>query len=186
MGDYLRYAETTAQGGVAPPCPLGRFLCRLKLAGRHLSASLVLLELKAELLALAEGAEARAFDRRDMNENVIAAVVGLDETKALGGVEPLHCTNRHVRCPCCASVRARQMTRAIKFSERIEEDSGARSEEQAWRATEPKRYSIADTALYFAQLQDDRRTVARRLPTLGSIDPSPGRHEGGMPVRAQA
>src|SRR5580692_4734256 len=85
------------------PVQLGRFLSALKLAGRHLAASLVFFELEADLLALVERAEAGALDGRDVDEDVRAAVVGLDEAVALGGVEPLHCANRHIRCPCYAS-----------------------------------------------------------------------------------
>src|SRR6476469_2149731 len=37
--------------------------------------------------------------RRDMNEDIIAAVIGLNEAVALLLVEPLHSTNRHVSLP---------------------------------------------------------------------------------------
>jgi hypothetical protein len=50
----------------------------------------------AHLGTLIEAAKARSFDGRDMDENVLAAVVRLNEAVALGRVEPLHCTHRHV------------------------------------------------------------------------------------------
>src|SRR5690349_10010767 len=71
--------------------PLGR----LELAGGHLAAALIALDLEGDLLALVEGTQARAFDGADVHEHVRAPLVGLDEAKALGGVEPLHSTGRH-------------------------------------------------------------------------------------------
>jgi hypothetical protein len=34
-----------------------------------------------------------------MDEHVLAAAIGLDETKPLGRVKPLHCSGRHVPPP---------------------------------------------------------------------------------------
>src|SRR5271170_5053142 len=42
------------------------------------------------LLALVEGRQAGLLDRRDMDENVLAAALGLNEPITLGRVEPLH------------------------------------------------------------------------------------------------
>jgi|SRR5689334_7106187 len=48
------------------------------------------------LLPLIEGAEAGAFDRRDVDEYVLASTtVRLNKTIAFGRVEPLHSTGRH-------------------------------------------------------------------------------------------
>ena len=46
--------------------------------------------IEAHILPLVEGTHAGAFDGADMNENVFAAVYGLNETKALLAVKPLH------------------------------------------------------------------------------------------------
>src|SRR5258708_466850 len=67
----------------------------LELAGGHLAATLVALELEGDLLAFVERSEARAFHGRDVDENVRAAVVRLDEAEALGGVKPLHGADGH-------------------------------------------------------------------------------------------
>ena len=45
-------------------------------------------DVKADFLPLIEGAHAGAFNRADMNEDVIAAVGGLNEAEALLAVKP--------------------------------------------------------------------------------------------------
>ncbi len=53
----------------------------------------------AHLDALIEGAQAGLLNSRDVHKYVFAAAVGLDKAISLVGVEPLHCTNRHVLSP---------------------------------------------------------------------------------------
>lgn len=53
------------------------------------------LDLERNLLAFGETRKTRPFDRTDMDEHVIAAVIGLDESEALLTIEPLDCTRRH-------------------------------------------------------------------------------------------
>src|SRR3569833_552832 len=60
------------------------------------------LELERNLVAFVQRAHARPFDRGDVHKHIGSAVVRLDETKALRGVEPLHSTGRH-RCPLSLS-----------------------------------------------------------------------------------
>ena len=48
-----------------------------------------------DLLVVLEALEAGALDGADVDEHVLAAVVGRDETVALGRVEPLHRSGRH-------------------------------------------------------------------------------------------
>src|SRR5580658_4707554 len=168
MGHFWCGGERSGAASAAPS--VGSILDGLELASRHLAVLLVPFELEADLLAFAERAEAGAFHGRDVDEDVRAAVVGLNEAEALGGVEPLHCASRHVHSPCCASIRARPMTHVTKSSERIMADSGARSEEQAWRATEPQRYSIeAVCALFRGKARKTARAVSRRriAPAVG-------------------
>src|SRR3954453_17309958 len=57
------------------------------------------LGLVAHLGALAERLEAAALDRAVVNEEVLAAVVGRDESKALVVTEPLHSSCRHLCSP---------------------------------------------------------------------------------------
>ena len=49
----------------------------------------------ADLLAFDERAHSGALDRADVNEHIVAAVVRLNESKALLAVKPLHSTCRH-------------------------------------------------------------------------------------------
>jgi hypothetical protein len=60
-----------------------------------LAGPAVLDDLIADLLAFVEPLHAGALDSRDMDENVLAAIIGLDEAEALGTVEPFHCACRH-------------------------------------------------------------------------------------------
>src|SRR5262249_18071180 len=53
----------------------------------------------AELLPLVGPANAGTFHRRDVNEHVLPAVGGLNESIALLGVEELHGTLSHIRPP---------------------------------------------------------------------------------------
>src|SRR5712691_8838541 len=51
--------------------------------------------LERDLLPLAEGAHARAFDRADMNEDIFTAVFRLNEAEALLVIKPLHGSRVH-------------------------------------------------------------------------------------------
>lgn len=61
-----------------------------QLACGHLARLIVALELKAELLTFDNRIHAGAFNSRDVNEHIGAAVVRRDETEALGGIEPFN------------------------------------------------------------------------------------------------
>ena len=47
-------------------------------------------------MSLVEIAHAGAFDRADVNKDILAAVIGLNEAEALLAIEPLYRTLRHV------------------------------------------------------------------------------------------
>lgn len=70
-------------------------LGRLQLASGRLAAPRIALDLEAELLAFLDRAEACAFDGADVDEDILAAIIGLDEAEALGGVEPFHGADCH-------------------------------------------------------------------------------------------
>src|SRR5689334_19695705 len=53
--------------------------------------------LERDLLPLAKRGQAGALDGADMDEDVLRAIVGLDESKALGGVEELDGADSHNR-----------------------------------------------------------------------------------------
>src|SRR3954453_22674400 len=66
---------------------------------RRLRALRTLRDVERDLLVLAQRLVARALDRREMREHVLAAVVGLDESEALLVVEPLHRSGNHAASP---------------------------------------------------------------------------------------
>ena len=70
-------------------------LCSKRNRGRL--ALLAALHLVAELLALVQIANSRAFDGRNVHEHVLRAIVGLDEAVALLGVEPLYGSSSHCK-----------------------------------------------------------------------------------------
>jgi hypothetical protein len=55
----------------------------------------VSLEIEADLLTLDEFAHSGALDGGDMDEGVSAAIIGLNEAEALGGIEPFNCASGH-------------------------------------------------------------------------------------------
>jgi hypothetical protein len=63
--------------------------------GRRLAGSSVRDDLILKLLPLIEGAQAGPLDRTDVNEHILAAVVRLNEAKALLAVEPLYRARTH-------------------------------------------------------------------------------------------
>ena len=64
-------------------------------------AALVLLEVIADLLVLVQRAHARLLDGGDVDERVLAAIIRLDEAKALGFVEKFHGAYWHSLIPSC-------------------------------------------------------------------------------------
>src|SRR5689334_20178848 len=72
-----------------------KFLFSAEVVGRALARTAVLHDFVADLLSVCERAQASAFNCRNMDENVGAAVIRLDKTETLGGVEPLDCTCIH-------------------------------------------------------------------------------------------
>ena len=67
----------------------------LDIFGGTFAAALVRHDIEIDLLPLDEGAHSGPFECRDVNENVRAAIVRLNEAEALGGVEPLYSTSVH-------------------------------------------------------------------------------------------
>src|SRR5204863_9765878 len=73
--------------------------CRPPLEGGHVCCSRTLgplLGVEADLRALGERLEAAALDGGVMDEEILAGIIGRDETEALVVVEPLHCSCCHV------------------------------------------------------------------------------------------
>src|SRR5688572_4234442 len=72
----------------------GAQIVRRRLAGLAIGNHVI-----GDLLALVEGAQASAFDRADVNEDVLAAILRLNETEALLAVEPLNGARAHRNYP---------------------------------------------------------------------------------------
>src|SRR5581483_6046729 len=68
--------------------------------------------IELDALALGELSVAIAFDRREVDEHVRAAVFGGDEAEALGPVEPLHCAGAH-----CCTYRSHHARRTMREPE---------------------------------------------------------------------
>jgi hypothetical protein len=79
----------------------------LELIGGGLAGAAILNDLVAHLLAFTQIAQARALDGADMNENIRAAVIGLDEAVALLSIKPFHGSSSHVVSPSITSEKAR-------------------------------------------------------------------------------
>src|ERR1700739_1197982 len=50
----------------------------------------------ADLGTLGEPGVTRLLERRDVDEHVLSAAIGLDKSISLGWIKPLHCPHRHV------------------------------------------------------------------------------------------
>lgn len=67
-----------------------------QLTRRGLARAAVFFQFVRDLITLVQARQTRAFNRGDVDEHVLAAVLGLNEAKALGRVEPLNDTVRHI------------------------------------------------------------------------------------------
>src|ERR1700744_3086773 len=63
--------------------------------GRRSLALLATLQVEADLLALVQAAQASALNRREMDKDILRAVVRLNEANPLLSVEPLDRSLRH-------------------------------------------------------------------------------------------
>src|ERR1700744_270381 len=105
-----------------------RSLRRAELAGRGLAVARVFFQLVADLLTFVQRRQVGPLDGGDVHEHVLAAVIGLNETEAFLAVKPLHDTSRHISITFrVLSIHAPKIGCVIKFSERVEGGSGARS-----------------------------------------------------------
>src|SRR5271165_1013469 len=66
-----------------------------QIVGRGLSGLSISHNLERALLSLVEAVHPGAFDRADMHEHILAAVVGLNEAEALLTIKPLDCSLHH-------------------------------------------------------------------------------------------
>ena len=74
---------------------MGIVLEGLKLSSGGLAAPAVLLEFEGDFLAFLQASKTSTLDRGDVDENVIAALVRLDEAKAFLAVKPFYGSGSH-------------------------------------------------------------------------------------------
>src|SRR4051812_32484044 len=88
-------------GGLGLCFGLGRFLGGLEVHGAHLAA-IVLLEVVADALVLAQRAHSGLLDGGHVDERVVSAAVRRDEAVALMLVKEFHCSSGHFDFPSVA------------------------------------------------------------------------------------
>ena len=115
-------------------------LAGLQLAGGHLAALLIAFQLIGDLLAFIERAQARTFDRGDVHEHIVTAVVGLNEAEAFLAVKPFHDATWHFACPFRTQVLEPTMGVEIKFSVGVDDDSKASVQDFGvnWQASQTR------------------------------------------------
>jgi hypothetical protein len=88
--------------GPPQPAPPPRRSFRLQVGCRKL-AVLTAFDVELHLLALEQLRETGPLERRDVDEHVLRAVVGLNEAEPSGRIEPLDRTGRHDTPPASAT-----------------------------------------------------------------------------------
>ncbi len=76
----------------------GRPRCRLRgaqILSSRLASPAVCNDVEGDLLSLVEATHTGAFDRADMNEDILVAALGLNESEAFLAVKPLHSSLVH-------------------------------------------------------------------------------------------
>src|ERR1700736_6130631 len=81
-------------GSLSGPLSGGAQIVRRGLSGPSIGNNL-----ERDLLSLIEAVHPGAFDRADMHEDILAAVIGVNESEALLTVEPLDCSLHHGSVP---------------------------------------------------------------------------------------
>jgi hypothetical protein len=90
-------------------------LCGPQIVGRALTGLAVANDLVRDLLTFRQGGHAGTFDSGNMNENVSCAIIGLNEAKTLGAIEPLYGTSIHNDFLSIASVVGQYFVRFDRY-----------------------------------------------------------------------
>src|SRR5215475_739671 len=90
-------------------CPrsISARLGELKIARRGLTCAPVRLDLEGDLLAFDEAAQTGPFERADMDEYVLAAVIGLNEAIAFLTIIPFYDAHIHGGSPFASDAQSR-------------------------------------------------------------------------------
>jgi hypothetical protein len=92
-------------------------LDRTQIVRRRLAGPAIRNDLEFDLLPLVEAMHSRAFDRADVHEDVVTALVRLNEPESLLTVEPLHGALRHSLFPSYARCDARYRPHAMRAAQ---------------------------------------------------------------------
>jgi hypothetical protein len=97
-----RVIPPTSSRHSSPPCQYIRGQRRAndklfgsEIVGRALARLAVADNVEGHFLTIGERAQASAFDGRDMNKHIRAAVIRLNKAEAFGAVEPLYSARSH-------------------------------------------------------------------------------------------
>src|SRR5208283_2348134 len=91
----MRSKSPETGGRSRQPAKLARLVDNPQLIGGRLAAAPIYGQLVAELLSFGEPRQTRALDSADMNEDVVPAVLWLNEAEPLLSIEPFHFAGRH-------------------------------------------------------------------------------------------
>src|SRR5437588_10424960 len=103
LADQTPGLRTTSLASTSVVEAVWPWRCRLggaQILSGGLAGSTVRDHLEGDLLSFVERAQARAFDRADVHEDVLAAGFRLNETEALSTVKPLHGSLVHGSLSC--------------------------------------------------------------------------------------
>jgi hypothetical protein len=78
----------------------------LEISGRGPSGAPIRLEIERHFLSFSKAPQARALKGVGVNENVLSAIIRLDESVTLLAVVPLHCARLHAGYPFASSIEA--------------------------------------------------------------------------------
>jgi hypothetical protein len=132
-------------------------------------------DLVAHLLAFAQIAQTGALDGADMNENVRAAVIRLDEAEALLTIKPFHGSGSHVVSPNMLQEKAR----IRRVDDRCLERSSAALFPKQVQVVRPK---IDERKIATCGADCNAKTVVRRCRG-GNVPPSERKPDPSSPAR---
>ncbi len=116
----------------------------LEIARRLLAGTLVRLQFVGDLLALVEAAQPSALDSRDMDENVFATAVRLDEAVALLFIVPFHSPCRHGKSLDAVCVSEHHTNAAPRGSVEFWRERSERERQAQRKAKRPNRPAKVD------------------------------------------
>src|SRR5260370_841449 len=120
---------------------------------------------EGDLLSFVKTMHPGAFDRADVHEDILAAIIRLDKAEAFLAVEPLHGSLRHMTLPSgrCVKKAARQPQPVrSRFGEKSSVRRGVRGEAKSFgRSSMAAMWAIALGSARFAPRVFKRKTCSK-------------------------